>query len=139
MRRRSNEFKKLPGLPGPAYDALVCNETGYAIPHLFLQDYDDKKIMLFCEESPMGNMVEPQIFASNRKVVNNYTGSKDLMMIWETSVRTPRAVPAFANLRHLGTDKTFTARHAGRTFSFYVLTIPKANIPQFKYELNWPR
>jgi hypothetical protein len=135
MRRRPNEFKKLPGLPEPAYDAFVCNELGYAVTHLFLQDYNDKRIMSFCDQMPMLDHSEANVFATNKKVLSNYDGSKGVMLIWETSGKAARTIAAFGQLRHLGSDKMLAARHAGRTYSFYVLSVPKENIARFKQEL----
>jgi hypothetical protein len=135
VRRRPNEFKKLPDLPEPAYEAFVCNELGYAVTHLFLQDYDDKRIMSFCDQMPMLDHSEANLFATNKKVLSNYDGSKGVMLIWEASGKASRTIAAFGKLRHLGSDKMLAAAHAGRTYSFYVLSVPKENIARFKQEL----
>jgi len=135
VRRRPNEFKKLPGLPEPAYDAFVCDELGYAVTHLFLQDYDDRRIMSFCEQMPMLDSSEVDVFAINKRVLSNYSGAKDVMLIWESSPKAARTIAAFGKLRHLGSDKRLAAKHAGRTYSFYILTIPKENVARFKQEL----
>jgi Dolichyl-phosphate-mannose-protein mannosyltransferase len=135
MRRRPNEFKKLSGFPEPAYDAFVCNELGYAVTHLFLQDYNDRRIMSFCDQMPMLDHSEANLFATNKKVLSNYDGSKGVMLIWENSGKATRTIAAFGKLRHLGSDKMLAARHAGRAYSFYVLSVPKENIARFKQEL----
>jgi hypothetical protein len=134
MRRRPNEFKKLPG-PEPASDAFVCNELGFAVTHLFLQDYDDKQIMSFCDQLPTLDLSEANVFATNKKALSNYNGSKGVMLIWENSFKTSRTIEAFRKLSHLGSDQMLAARHAGRSYTFYVLTIPKENIARFKEEL----
>jgi hypothetical protein len=134
-RRKRNEFKKLTGLPEPAYDAFACTESGFAITHLFLQDYNDKRIMSFCEQAPMMTASEENVFAMNKWALTNYRGSKDVMLIWENSAKAARTIAAFARLRHLGRDKMLGARHAGRSYPFYVLTIPKENLGRFKQEL----
>ena len=133
--RRPNEFKKLPGLPEPANDALVCDELGYAVTHLFLQDYNDRQIMSFCEQLPMLDLSETSVFANNKKVLSDYKGSKGVVLIWESTPKAARTIEAFRKLRHLGSDKTLTAQHAGVSYSFYVLTIPKENVDRFKQEL----
>jgi hypothetical protein len=136
VRRKPNEFNKLPGLPEPAYDAFVCNELGFAVTHLFLQDYDDKRIMSFCDQLPMLDLSVPYIFDTNKKVLTNYNGSKDLMLIWESSGKSARTINAFSKLGYLGNSKMVMARHAGRSYSFYILAIPKSNVPRFKQELG---
>jgi dolichyl-phosphate-mannose-protein mannosyltransferase len=135
VRRKPNEFKKLTGLPEPAYDAFACNESGFAITHLFLQDYNDRQIMSFCEQTPMMDTPGPNVFAINKRVLTNYNGSKDLMLIWESSAKSARTINAFSKLWYLGNSKMLMARHAGRSYSFYILTIPKWNVPRFKQEL----
>ena len=135
VRRKPNEFKKLTGLQEPAYDAFACDESGFAITHLFLQDYNDIQIMSFCEQAPMMNTSEVDVFAINKRVLSNYNGSKGVMLIWERSAKAARTIEAFRKLRHLGSDKMLAGRHAGRSYSFYVLTIPKENVSRFKQEL----
>lgn len=135
VRRRPNEFKKLPGLPEPAYDAFVCDELGYAVTHLFLQDYNDRQIMSFCDQLPMLDLSEVNVFANNKRVLSDYKGSKGVMLIWESTPKAARTIEAFRKLRHLGTDKTLVAQHAGISYSFYVLAIPQENIDRFKQEL----
>jgi hypothetical protein len=135
MRRRPNEFKKLPGLPEPANDAFVCDELGYAVTHLFLQEYNDRQIMSFCDQLPMLDLSEVNVFAHNKRVLSDYKGSKGVMLIWESTPKAARTIEAFKKLRHLGSDKTLVAQHAGRSYSFYILTIPKENLDRFKQEL----
>jgi len=135
VRRKPNEFKKLPGLPEPAYEAFACNELGFAITHLFLQDYNDKQIMSFCEQTPMLDTNDVNVFAINKRVLGNYNGSKGVMLIWEMSAKATRTINAFGKLGYLGNSKMLMARHAGRSYSFFVLTIPKENLVRFKQEL----
>jgi hypothetical protein len=135
VRRRHNEFRKLPNLPEPAYDSFVCDESSFAISHLFLQDYNDRQIMSFCEQAPMMNATETSVFAMNKSAVSNYSGSKGIMMIWQQSSKSARTIAAFGKLSRLGEARLLMARHAGRVFVFYVLAIPAGNVRQFKQEL----
>jgi hypothetical protein len=135
VRRRHQEFRKLTGLPETTYDAFVCDESGYAVTHLFLQDYDDRHVMSFCEQMPMIDTTEANLFATNKKVLTNYNGTRDVMLIWQNSPKSAPTIAAFGKLSHLGNARQLVARHAGRSYSFYVLTIPKGNIGQAKQEL----
>ena len=134
-RRRHQEFRKLTGLPEVTHDAFVCDESGFAITHLFLQDYDDRRIMSFCEQTPMMDTAETNLFAINKKVLTNYDGGRDVMLIWQNSPKSARTIAAFGKLSHLGSARQLVAHHAGRSYSFYVLTISKDNIGQAKQEL----
>ena len=135
VRRKPNEFKKLAGLPEPAYDAFACNESGFAITHLFLQDYNDKQIMSFCDQTPMMDTSEPNVFAINKRVLTNYNGSKGLLLIWESSAKAARTIQAFGKVGYLGNSRILEARHAGRSYPIFILTIPKENVARFKEEL----
>ena len=135
IKRRHQGFRKLTGLPETNYDAFVCDESGFAVTHLFLQDYDDRQIMSFCEQTPMMDTAEANLFAINKKVLTNYNGARDVMLIWQNTPKSARTIAAFGKLSHLGSAKQLVAKHARRTYSFYVLTIPKANIDEAKQEL----
>jgi hypothetical protein len=134
-RRKHDEFQRSPVPSEPAYDAFVCNETGFAVMHLFLQNYGDQQIMSFCNELPMLHFTGPEVFAMNKKALGNYRGTKGVMLIWQESYKSAAAINAFQKLRHLGSDKRLQTRHGGRPYLFYVLTIPRENIGQLKQEL----
>jgi hypothetical protein len=134
-RRKHDELRRPPGLPEPTYDAFVCNETGFAVTHLFLQDYDDREILSFCDQLPMLHFTDAGVFAMNKRAMSNYKGTKDLMLIWQQTPKSNKAIAAFGKLRHLGQDKLLETRYGGRTYTFYVLTIPRANVTQLKQEL----
>jgi hypothetical protein len=138
---RYQEFNKLPGYPEPNYDTLICQNLGYAITHLFLKDYDDKKIMAFSDQDPFDLLNELDILNVNKNTIINYqTGAKDLKLIWEIQNKTKRIIAAFMKLNYLGADRVLTSGHAGESFSFYVLTIKNQNINLFKHkvaEIRW--
>lgn len=132
---RHNEFLRLPGLPEPVNDAFVCTDTGYAVPHLYLQDYGDRQIMSFCDQLQMLHFTDATLLAMNKKVLSGYVGQKGVMLIWQQTFKSNRTIQAFKKLSHLGSDRVLQARHAGREYLFYVLTIPKENIDKLKQEV----
>ena len=130
---RPNEFNKLEGLPAPNYEVLACQDAGYAITHLFLKDYDDNKIMSFCRQHPMRNLTDAEILENNKlSIAANATGDKNIKLVWEKSERTKRIIEVFKKFKSLGSEEILTSQHAGRSFSLYVLTIPKKNVAQLK-------
>lgn len=134
QRRKHDELRR-PSGPEPKYDAFVCNETGFGVTHLFLQDYGDREIMSFCDQLPMLHFTDVGVFVMNKKAIGSYNGTKDLMLIWQQTTKSDKAIAAFGRLRHLGQDKLLETRHGGRTYTFYVLAIPRANVKQFKQDL----
>ena len=134
---RHNEFNRLAGIPETNFETFACQENGYAITHLFLQDYDDGKIMSFCNENPASNLTEGQILEFNKKIIGNYKiGTKNLKLVWEISEKTKNIIEAFKKLRNLGNDEVLTDQHAGESFSLYVLNVPKGHIEQFKQDVK---
>jgi hypothetical protein len=134
-RRTHDEFRRIADLPEPAYDAFVCNDTAFAVMHLFLQDYGDKQIMSFCDQLPMLPFTDAGVFAENKKAISRYDGRKGVMLIWQQTPKAGVAIKAFRKLSHLGTERQLATKYAGRSYSFYVLTIPKENVNQLKQEL----
>jgi hypothetical protein len=136
VRRTHDEFLRVRDLPEPTYDAFVCNDTGFAVMHLFLQDYGDKQIMSFCDQLPMLPFTDAGVFTENKKALSRYDGAKGVMLIWQQTPKSAGAINAFRKLSYLGSDRQLTTKHAGRSYSFYVLTIPKENVSQLKQQLG---
>ncbi len=134
-RLRYQEFNKLQGYPEPDYDTLICQYLGFAITHMFLKDYDDRKIMAFSDQTPFNLQNESEILQNNKNAIFNYPiGTKDLKLIWEVQDKTSRIIEAFKRLNFLGCDEILTSEHAGQSFSFYVLTVKNENIGRLKQE-----
>ena len=134
---RHNELNKLDGIPEPDYETFACQARGFAITHLFLKDYDDRKIMSFCDQAPIVNLTEAEILANNKKVISSYViGHKNLKLVWEVSDKTKKVIEAFKKFRQLGSDEVLTGQHAGNSFSLYILNIPKENIAQLQRDVK---
>ncbi|NLD45856.1 MAG: hypothetical protein GX660_01465 [Clostridiaceae bacterium] len=134
---RPDEFKKLPGYKEPSYDTLICQKLGYAITHLFLHDYDSKKIMSFSDQLPYNLLEEAQIFEINKSVIQSYRkNTKDLKLIWEVSDKTQRIIEKFKPLSYFGSDENLSSGHSGQSFEFYVLNIKNENIDEFKQKAS---
>ncbi len=134
---RRDEFNRIDGLPEPDFDTFACQEGGYAITHLFLQDYGDRKIMSFCNQSPSRNLSEEKIFSVNKKVIDDYVvGYKDLKLVWAMTDKTKRIIDTFKKYKYLGSDEMVTGEHEGRSFSLYILNISRENIGDLKQAIS---
>lgn len=132
-RMRWQELIKLKGYPEPDYDTLICQNLGYAITHLFLQDYGDEKIMRLSGGMPFNLFNESEILNVNLQAIRDYQKSgKDLKLIWEIEEKTRRIIELFKELNYLGKDQILAAEFLDRKFSFYVLTIKNSRIDEFK-------
>ncbi len=132
-RFRHNEFTKLPGLPEPSFDTLICQNRGYAITHLFLYDYGDERIMAFSDQLPFNLMDEGKILTVNKRAIQNYPSrNKDLKLVWEVNEKTERIVKAFQLGKQWGDDQVLRFNYAGYGFELYILNIKNANIQKFQ-------
>jgi hypothetical protein len=129
-----DEFNRIKGIPDAPYETLICPREAYSIIHLFLHDYDDAKILSFCDGLPFfWVMTEQQVWSANKKAVLNYVPSdKDLKLIWERDPKTERIIRMFQPLRDLATEDSISFPFAGRLRTFYVLNISSKNIRQFQ-------
>src|SRR6266481_4501260 len=133
----ANEFNRIRGIPDPPYETFICPREAYSIIHLFLHDYDDAKVLSFCNETPFYVMSEQDVWNANKRAILNYApGSKDLKVIWEQDPKTEKIVRMFQTLRDLETEDSLSFSFGGRGRTFYVLNISNKNIRQFQERVN---
>lgn len=136
-RIERNEFKRAKGVPEPGYDTLICQDEAYSIIHLFLHDYDDKKILSFCGGSPMYVMTDKEVWRANRTALLSYApGKKDLKLIWERSPKTEKIINLFTALRGMGRDESLSFSFAGKKREFYVFNVESGVISQLQERLR---
>jgi hypothetical protein len=133
-RLEHDEFNRVQGVPDPPYETLICAKEANVVLHLFLNDYDQEKILSFCGGKPMFVMSGQDIWSHNRTAIANYAPSgKDLKLIWETGdPGTESIIRMFQSLRELGTEDSISFSFARRVRTFYVLNISNKNIRQFQ-------
>ncbi len=133
-----DEFNRIKGLPDPPYDTFICQNDAYSIIHLFLNDYDDNKILSFCAGLPFSFvMTEQDVWNANKKTIASYApGNKVLKLIWERQPKTERIIRMFQSLRDLGIEDSISFSFGGGVRTFYVLNIPIENIPQFQQRVS---
>jgi DNA-binding beta-propeller fold protein YncE len=129
-----DEFNRIKGIPDPSYDTFICQTDAYSIIHLFLHDYDDAKVLSFCNGFPFFFvMSEQDVWTANKQAVLSYVPTnKALKLIWEIDPKTRRIIQMFQSLRHLGTDNYVSFSSGRRLRRFYVLNVPNKNIHQFQ-------
>lgn len=119
------------------YDVLMCPASAYAIMHVFLQAYDDKSILSFCDQGIEQLKNSEEILGDNVRAVLAYQpGQKDLKLIWEVTDAAQHAIFLFSQIAPYGTSEDIHASVEGIPFSLRVLTIPKEKIQQFQYDVR---
>ncbi len=133
-----DEFNRIKGIADPPYDTFICQNDAYSIIHLFLNDYDDGKILSFCSGLPFfWVMTEQEVWNANKRAILGYVPSqKGLKLIWERDPKTNRIISEFQSLRDLGKEDSLSFSLGGKTRNFYVLNIPNNNIRPFQ---DWVR
>jgi hypothetical protein len=132
-RLEHDEFNRVQGVPDPPYETLICAGEANVVLHLFLHDYDDEKILSFCDGRPMFVMTGQDIWSHNKMAIANYVPSgKDLKLIWEGNQSTERIVRMLQPLRELAAEESMSFSFGGRVRTFYVLNIPYKDIRQFQ-------
>lgn len=133
-----NEFNRIEGIPEASYDTFVCQDDAYSIIHLFLHDYDDDKILSFCNGYPFAYVLsELDVWNANKKAISTYVPThKHLKLIWERQPKTERIIRMFQSLRDLGTEDSLSFSFGGKTRTFYALDIPRENIPEFQQRVS---
>ena len=132
-RLERDEFNQIEDVPDASFETFVCQKDAYSSIHLFLHDYDDKKILSFCADLPFNVMNEREIWSANKKALLAYVpGVKDLKLIWERDPKTDRITKLFDQFLDLGTEESISYSFSGREKKFYVLNIGSQHIRQFQ-------
>ncbi len=119
------------------YDSLVCPYSAYAIIHVYLQNYEDKKILSFCNQGIQLLKTSGEIMKDNVYAILNYKPqNKDLKLIWEVSDKSVDSIGIFSKYKKYGWEATIFDTIDGISFSIYILTIKKENIQRFQQEIN---
>src|SRR5262249_27075670 len=119
-RLERDEFNRIPGLPDAPYDTFICQDDAYSIIHLFLHDYDDAKVLSFCNGFPFFFvMTEQDVWNANKRAILTYVPTnKAVKLIWEMDRKTQRIIQMFQSLRDLGTEDSISFTFGGRVRSF---------------------
>jgi hypothetical protein len=132
-RLEHDEFNRIPRIPDPPYDTLICPGEAYSIIHLFLHDYDDAKVLSFCGGSPMLVMTQQNVWSDNKMAILTYVPrNKDLKLIWEMDPKLNRIPRLFQSAPDLATGESISFSFAGHERKFYVLNIRADNVRAFQ-------
>jgi hypothetical protein len=137
MQMKQNEFRIGQQVQSDIYDVLMCPAEAYAIMHVFLQAYDDNKILSFCDQGIMQFKTADEVFQDNiRAIVAYQPTKKDLKLIWERTDTAQLALSTFSRIAPYGRTEVMSETIEGIPFSLYILTIPQATIAQFQYDVS---
>ena len=135
---KKDEFDRKIDMAMVPYDTLFCPLGAYAIAHVYLQNYDDKRILAFCDQGIQLLKTREEILSDNIKAIDNYPlADKDLKLIWEVSDKTTEIIKKFRVYRQYGFEEEFTGAVDGNRYALYALTIKNKFIGQFQKEIVW--
>ena len=132
-RLENDEFNRIPRIPDPPYDTLICPGEAYSIIHLFLHDYDDAKVLSFCGGTPVIVMTQQDVWSHNKRAIVDYVPKgKDLKLIWESEPKTERIIERLRQRHDLATEASMSFSFGSSKGTFHVLNISNNNIRQFQ-------
>jgi len=130
---KANEFNRGSSTAAAPYDTLVCPAHAYAVMHVYLQDFDDRRILAFCDQGIEALQDANAIIAANLAAIAAYQpAGKALKLIWEDDPNAQPAIQRFRQYETFGTAQTLGAAVEGESFSLYVLTIPSGQVGAFQ-------
>jgi len=130
---KPDEFDRPVTSSALAFDALACAERAYAIAHLYLQPFDDRRILALCDGGNQALLGTDGLLAANIRAVAAYEPrGKGLKLIWEESQISQEVIERFALLERFGSSERLGGAVDGESFSLYVLTIPPENVASFR-------
>lgn len=130
---KSSEFDRPEAAGALGFDSLACAERAYAIAHLYLQAFDDRRVMTLCDQGNESLVGKDKLFAVSAKAIADYVPrGKALKMIWEEPEVAQTALKRFATLERYGSSQRLTGSVDGESFSIWVLTIAPENIAGFQ-------
>lgn len=130
---KPDEFDRPVGASALAFDALACAERAYAVAHLFLQPFDDRRILAFCDGANQALLGIDGLLAANVRAIAAYEPrGRALKLIWEESPISEGAIERFARLETFGSSERLGGTVDGVPFSIYIITIAPENVGPFR-------
>jgi hypothetical protein len=133
---RSDEFDPIVDSATLANDSFVCPATAFGVMHLYLEDFDDRRILSFCGQINEALQDPAKIISLNVAAIEAYRPTtRGLQLIWEQHPKAASAVEKFRRYEALGSGRTYPASVDGQSFSVYVLTIASDNVGEFQRQV----
>jgi hypothetical protein len=130
---KADEFNRVVGVSTAEFDHLACAERAYAVAHLYLQPFDDRRILSFCDGGNQALIGEDGVLEANvRALAAPELGRRGLKLIWEESEIAQPTIARFAQLERFGSSQRLAGTVDGQTFAIRVLTIPADNVDGFR-------
>lgn len=131
-----NEFNRKVDTSAISYDTFAAPVSAYAIIHLYLQNFDDKKILSFIDQGDQLLSTPSGILDYNIKTIKSYSPTnKDLKLVWEISDKSTEVIKLFSRYNKYGKDEVISDSVDGNNFSVYILTINNKYLDKFKNEI----
>jgi hypothetical protein len=130
---KADEFNRRPTAAAAEFDSLVCPAHAYAVMHVYLQDFDDRRILAFCDQGIEALQDSGTIIHDNVAAIEAYQpAGKALKLIWQDDPNAQPAIERFRQYETFGAAETLSGSVEGESFSLYVLTIPSAQLGAFQ-------
>lgn len=134
---KKDEFNRNVDMQKVSYDTLVCPHSAYAIAHLYLQKFDNKKTLSFCNQGIQLLKTSDEIVSNNIDAIRSYKpDNKDLKLVWEVSEKSKPVVERFKKYVIYGSDDYIADSVDDTDYTVYILTIGRDNIESLQEDLT---
>jgi hypothetical protein len=133
IEMKPDEFRRGADPDSLAYDTFVCPGTAYAVMHAYLQGFDDRRILAFCDQGNESLLSPPDVIRVNVAALSAYqpTG-KPIMLIWEEHPNAEAAIAMFRRYEHLAVPQSIAGSVETKDYSLFILSIPGDRVAEFQ-------
>ena len=130
---KDNEFDRPEARADRPFDALACAERAYATAHLYLQAFDDRRVLSLCDNANQALAGKDKLPGVIAKGIAGYEPrGKGLKVILEESAVSRDAISRLAQLERYGSSQRLTGQVDGETFSIWVLSLAADSVAGFQ-------
>lgn len=121
------------------YDTFVSPYGAYAVMHVFLQNYDDARILSFINGGIQLHVIPQDALRYHIQAITSYVPrGKDLKLVIEVSDRSQAIIDLFRQYgQDDGYEELYTESVDGIPFSVWTLTIRQDAISRFQERVRW--
>jgi hypothetical protein len=132
---KPDELRRTGPAGGARWDVMACPGSAYAVAHAFLQGFDDRRILAFCDGLPQALLRPEQIVELNTAALRASAPSgRALKLIWEEHPNAAQALAYFRSLE-IGSWTALTGSVDGQPWRLHVLTVPARDVERLQQQV----
>lgn len=115
---------------------FICLETGYAVPHMYVQNYDDVELFDFCSQLPLGVVSDSEIYQSvTASLQRQYVEEESFILLYQQNTKLDWLDRALKDFLDVESYQIHTLNTPGGSSYLVEANISWLDIPQILEEL----